>query len=327
MKRLRFAFVGCGRIAPFHADVVEHLGHCIRAVVARERSPNIEPFAERYNVTDSFSSLSIFVSHCKANAGYADCIMVCTPWDITEQVLFELLPLGIPVLAEKPAVLSVDALKRLEHIGGISNLLVAYNRRFYDYVPVLKEMINTQRLMAVDVLSAEPLRMIVANLGESIYNNMLYFYTSHIIDLLVYLFGDMTISSVTHIPYSEGGQSVISSFVAGEKKLPVQMKILMDCPQNSYVRLFFEKETVELLPLEKMAVYDRLIRKVVGGNAVYVPECKQEYITDQRFKPGFNAQMEFFIKNFVIKENNSAEYVEKLRTVTRICDALGSGAL
>jgi hypothetical protein len=322
LKTLKFAFIGCGKIAPFHADVVEHLGHTIDVVVARKTSANIDNFAKKYHVGTKLYGIEEFLTFFNQDKNRIDCILVCTPWNVTENILKQLLPLDVPIMAEKPAVLSTSTLEQFKKFR-VENLFVAYNRRFYDFVSLLKELIQNESVMCVDILSAEPCETIMKKLGEEICAYMLYFYSSHVIDLMYYLFDDIEIKNAVRTT-SNGKTSWVSDLYAGKHNCPVQMKILMDCPQNSYFKIFFEKKVLVLCPFEKMILYDKLKKEENAGKAIYTPSVQIELNTDDTFKPGFANQMKCFVENFVFQRNSSLEYIRQLSKVTAFCDALGN---
>jgi len=319
LKTVKFAFIGCGKIAHHHADVIKHLGHTIEIVVAQPGSANIDSFAEKYAVGKKIYGIEGFLEYWdKADI---DCILVCTPWDVTEGVLKQLLPLGVPIMSEKPAVLSLAGLKYLKENCETRNLFIAYNRRFYDFVPYLKKLMNSETCVCADILSAEPFEMLVKSEGDKVCEYMLYFYTSHIIDLMYYLFGDIEVKNTISI--AKGRKtSWVCELYSGKRKCPIQMKILMDCPQNSYFKIFFEEKVVEMCPFEKMAVYNDLEKRESQGRATYVPVVEAELHTESTFKPGFLNQMNYFIENFVSKKNSSLEHIEQLEKVTLFCDTL-----
>jgi hypothetical protein len=321
LKTVKFAFIGCGKIAHCHADVIKHLGHTIEAVVARPGSANIEGFAEKYAVSKKIYGVEGFLEYWGNSNNAIDCILVCTPWDVTEGVLRQLLPLDIPVMSEKPAVLSSAGLRYLKEKCEMRNLFVAYNRRFYDFVPYLKELMDSKTCVCADILSAEPCEMFMKNQGEKICGYMLYFYTSHIIDLMYYLFGEVDIQNVVSIEKGRKNSWVCELYSA-KRKCPIQLKILMDCPQNSYFKIFFEEKVVEMRPFEKMVVYNNLERKESQSKATYTPLAETEWHTEDTFKPGFLNQMNYFIENFVYEKNSSLEHIEQLKKVTLFCDTL-----
>ena len=58
---LRFVFIGCGKIAHFHADVVYAHGHQIVGVAARKNSKNIHVFADKYNIKSLYSDFNLLL--------------------------------------------------------------------------------------------------------------------------------------------------------------------------------------------------------------------------------------------------------------------------
>lgn len=321
MRLLKFAFIGCGKIAHFHADVVRHLGHSIDYVVARENSSNIDSFSVKYSVKNKFYALNHFIDCCKDKKNNLDCIIVCTPWDMTEKILKSILILNIPIMSEKPAVISISAFNQLKQMPNIKNLFVAYNRRFYDFIPYLKGLIDKERLICVDILSADPYEMIVKSQGEKIRKYILYYYTSHVIDLLFFLFEDIQVKNIANIRIN-GKNSWICQLYSKKYQCPIQMKVIMDSPQNSHFKVFFEKKVAQMRPLEMLYLYNKIEKKEINGNAVYSPSIEKEIATDNRFKPGFLNQMSYFINNFVYSKNSSREYIKRLEQVTVFCDRL-----
>jgi hypothetical protein len=96
----------------------------------------------------------------------------------------------------------------------------------------------------------------------------------------------------------------------------------MDCPQNSYFKIFFEEKVAEMCPFEKMVVYNKLEREENQGRTTYIPAAETEWRTEDTFKPGFLNQMKYFIENFVYKRNSSRKHIKQLEKVTLFCDAL-----
>jgi hypothetical protein len=321
LKTVKFALVGCGKIAHCHADVIKHLGHSIEVVVARPGSANIDGFAKKYDVGKKIYGVEEFLNYWGESHNAIDCILVCTPWDVTEEVLRQLLPLDVPVMSEKPAVLSSAGLDYLKEKCETRNLFIAYNRRFYDFVPYLKELMDSEACLCADILSAEPCEVIMKNEGEKICEYMLYFYTSHVIDLMYHLFGDVTIKNVVGIARGRKN-SWVCELYSDKYNCPMQLKILMDCPQNSYFNFFFEKKVVQMCPYEKIVVYNDLKRREKQGKATYEPVAETEWHTEDTFKPGFLNQMNYFIENFVYEKNSSLEHIEQLEKVTLFCDTL-----
>jgi len=318
MRPLRFAFIGCGNIALFHADVVKHLGHSIDIVVARKDSVNIDKFAKMYKVKQKLYGVDSFLKYCAGAGDTVDCILVCTSWDITEQVLEKLLVLDIPIMTEKPAVISVNSFNKLKKRHNRKNLFVAYNRRRYDYMPLLKELLEHESLLCIDVLCAEPvIEEALRYTDDKMRRYIVYERVSHMIDALFYLFGDIEIKNISEI----ASYNWVCELIVKEK-VPLYMKILKDCPQNLYLKIFFDRKVAEVSPYEKMTIYDKLVKQEIDKKRMYFPSIYRQVETDSTFKPGFLNQMRYFIENFVEKKNTSIKYIDQLEKLASFCEQI-----
>ena len=95
-------FIGCGQVSHFHADVLVELGCEIRAVCGGgPDSENAQLFADKYEVPLIFDGFRELL-----NSRECDLLWVVTPWDVTENLLIDLLEDGRPVMVEKPLATS-----------------------------------------------------------------------------------------------------------------------------------------------------------------------------------------------------------------------------
>ena len=326
MKRLKFGFLGCGRMARFHAQVVSHLGHDVYATLSGRESQNIKPFSRDFKVVREFTDQDNFFKEIHSGNLILDALVVCTPWDVTERLVKCALDTGLPVLAEKPVALSEGkALEIMSHVNR-DNLLVGYNRRFYDYIPQLCEMIRSRPPYFVDILSAEPYGLAVNECGSKIAPYMPHFYTSHLIDLAGYLLGPLDFVKIQRLAESSQ-RSTTASLIARASGCVVNLSVLMDCAQNSYMKCYFDDYVVVLSPIETMCVYDGIERVTSKGKTQYIPCLQKTLYASDDFKPGIYLQMKFFIDAFIVKRSARLFSPEDIIRVTRLCDQLAKGAL
>jgi hypothetical protein len=139
--------------------------------------------------------------------------------------------------------------------------------------------------------------------------------------LLYFLFNDVK-AEIVRSHLKNGGKSLICQLATGPAKIPVQMRIITNCPQNSSIKIFFEKEVVELCPIESMSTYNGLKRIVKNKVALYTPVLKERIGTGHDFKPGFMNQTQYFLKYFVLRKNNTLKEIERLKKVTALCELL-----
>lgn len=319
-KRLNFGFVGCGRIASAHADIVRHLGHSVEAVLATRDSLNIEAFAQKHSVVNKFDSITDFNNHC---AKQVDAIIICTPFNVTEIILKDLLPLDLPMLVEKPLVLSSEKLDYYKSNFDLNNVLVAYNRRFYDFMDEIKKAIKERQLVCIDALSADPIALMIRQHGPAILDHTLLYYSAHIIDLLTSLVGRLKISSIDKVVSKKTKKYFYTVlFHSLAYNVPIQVKIFSDIPQNSQVDLYFTDAVYSICPLERLSIFKEIKMQENEGKRTYTPVVERILETDAAFKPGFLSQMKFFIKHFVYSKNHSPEAIDNIAMLTAICEAL-----
>ena len=94
---MNVGFIGCGNIAYFHADVLKALDVNISAVSARENSPNIGPFSEKYDIRNQYTHWQEMVEN-----EVLDALWVVASWDEMDKLLLPVIKLGLPTFFEKP---------------------------------------------------------------------------------------------------------------------------------------------------------------------------------------------------------------------------------
>lgn len=315
MKSLNFAFIGTGDIALHHADVICALGHTISVAISTNKTKKLDAFCDKYSVKYKFNKMEDVTSFTNE----FDAIIVCTPWYITDNIIDFILLLNKPTLVEKPMVLSFEKLDHLSKKYGLRNVLVGFNRRYYDFIPELKKLIDASKVICIDVLSSEPFEMM--NKNNDLISNMLFFYSIHMIDLVFYLFGDVDIKSIDTV-VSNSKKNYIITLFSEQYNCPIHLKILLDVPQNSFIKVYTENDIYQLLPLEKMSIVDKIEKKVIDGVSSYVPHKKLSVQTSSVNKPGLLEQMKFFIDKYVYNVNLSDKEIDTLYKVTKFCETL-----
>ena len=105
---LRFAFIGCGKIAHFHADVIRAQGHKIVSVAARSKSKNIDHFSAKYNIESCYHDFKQMLDEQQLDA-----VVVCVTWNLTQNIIVDIINYGIPVLVEKPVALTSQVMENI----------------------------------------------------------------------------------------------------------------------------------------------------------------------------------------------------------------------
>lgn len=321
---MKFSVIGHGQMANQHARVIHLLGHHIQSVVGHRADGDLASFAEKWSCKERFFDLGGYVQH-EIDRGESEAIVVATPWNVTEKVLAKLLTLKIPMLVEKPIALSVGRLNKLTDLGGASLVFPAYNRRYYEFVPKLAKFVSENDIILVEATSSEPVARMLGRYGRKIERYLPHFYTTHIIDLLVYLLGPLKVHHARRLG-NYLGTNCIMTFAAPRAGCSVQLTVMSDVSINSSINIHSQRKTAIMQPLERLRIYDGLVRIQENRDtqAEYLPQIQDEFNAGKAFKPGFEGQMRSFVDACQHVSNGMPQKWEELREVTRISDYMST---
>ena len=193
MKTIKFALIGCGRIAQRHAEQIHRLGE-LSAVCDIQESAALT-LSEKYNCRPYFD-----IDTLLKNEPDVDVVSVCTPNYLHAEQSIKSLKAGKHVLCEKPMALSVRDCENMIYTAEQTNrrLFIVKQNRYNPPVVELKKVIEENRLGKIFYVQLN----CFWNRNEDYYlqsdwkgrldkdGGTLYTQFSHFIDLLVWLFGD-----------------------------------------------------------------------------------------------------------------------------------------
>ena len=279
-------FIGCGETARFHAEVLTSLNIKISCVFAtNQKSKNIEGFANDFHIEKKYFDIDQMFLNEKLDA-----VWVVVPWNITYKVLKQIRKYNVPIFVEKPVAtskLQVEELIDLYKDFG-SHLQVGFNRRFYDFMPQLKESLINKKIKSVIIEAPE------SSSEDDMFNlNMIHINTSHLIDLVLFLFDSLEFKSSWIMDKKN-----YSALLIAKKNIPVHFISSWDTNSNFSIKISTEDEVFHLKPLEKLTIYDSMKVTTLSNDSKirsYIPNIKSEYYCDDNFKPGFLQQASYFI--------------------------------
>lgn len=100
MSLLRFGLIGCGRVAPRHAESLQQLEHTELVAVADKRRSRAENFQNKYSAEPYIDY------HAMITRDDLDVITICTPSGLHAQMALDAIKAGKHVIVEKPIALS-----------------------------------------------------------------------------------------------------------------------------------------------------------------------------------------------------------------------------
>lgn len=254
MNKLRFAILGCGRIAQRHAEEIVRRGELVAVCdVVKEKA---DALAAQYNAVACYSEEELFQYR------QADVVAVCTPNGLHAAHSIAALKNGFHVLCEKPMAIRTADCREMINAATAANrqLFIVKQNRYNPPVAAVKQLLDENRLGRVYSLQLN----CFWNRNHEYYLNSwkgtkaldggtLFTQFSHFIDLLYWLAGD--VKQVKAMLGNFGHQGVIEFEDTGVVLLEMQSGALASIHYtvNSHgknmegsLTVFGEKGTVKI---------------------------------------------------------------------------------
>lgn len=280
MKKIRFAIIGCGRIAQRHAVHIKSRG--VLAAVCDVVKEKAEQLAKEYDAIPYYSIDELL----KAETGL-DVVSVCTPNGLHAEHSIKALQAGYHVLCEKPMAIKVaDCVKMIEAADKSGKrLFIIKQNRYNPPVVAVKKALEEGRLGKIYSVQLN----CFWNRGTAYYANSwkgtktldggtLFTQFSHFIDLLYWMVGDIAevrsmMQNFAHsdaIEFEDTGV-VLLKFVNGVLGAINYTVNSFEKNMEGSLTIFGEKGTIKiggqyLNELEYQNIQDYTIRDLPAGN-------------------------------------------------------------
>ena len=193
MKKIKFALIGCGRIALRHAEIIKSIAEL--TAVCDIKPERAKEFSEKFDAP-YFTSIEKLLEDVKD----IDVVSVCTPNSLHAEHTILSLREGKNVLCEKPMAISVADCKKMmiEADKSGKDLFIVKQNRFNPPVAALKQIIEDGKLgkiLNVELncfwnRNDEYYKQSDWKGKKAIDGGTLFTQFSHFIDLLYWLIGD-----------------------------------------------------------------------------------------------------------------------------------------
>jgi UDP-N-acetyl-2-amino-2-deoxyglucuronate dehydrogenase len=194
LSEIKFAIIGCGRIAQRHAEIIGKIAKL--SAVCDVKKERADDFAGKYGSLAYYS-----IDELLNNETDVDVISVCTPNSFHSEHTIKSLLAGKHVLCEKPMAISVAECKKMmiEADKAGKDLFIVKQNRFNPPIAALKLVIDENRLgkiMNVELncfwnRNDEYYRQSDWKGKKLLDGGTLFTQFSHFIDLLYWLIGDV----------------------------------------------------------------------------------------------------------------------------------------
>ena len=139
MGKFKWGIIGCGVIAPWHADSVVASEHADLVAVCDVDVAKGEAFAAKYGTSFYTDYHAMLVS------GEVDVVSICTPSGLHSEMTVAAAEAGVHVLCEKPMAITVpqmDAMMAAVDAAG-TKLEVIFQRRTYPTTRIVREAVQS----------------------------------------------------------------------------------------------------------------------------------------------------------------------------------------
>lgn len=286
MTNIEIALIGSGPISHHHVNVLEDVGMSVTAVATMNPdSDTINDFSEKFGIENTFKGDSWRDMITSKNW---DGIVIATHISGTPEAIKYCLTTNTPILVEKPVSWSSKTICRIRKKMDCENVIVGYNRRYYKTIRKAREFLDgNQPVMAnIELPAASGLKSFI---GMS----------THGIDILRYLFGDLTVLSTYELTNKESLNGYTSTLRSNSGDL-INIIGNWEAPANIGMNIDNQDTRFQIRPYEQARIYNGFNIKEPGEeNQIkrYIPEKKKKINIENRgYKPGFYKQAQSYKK-------------------------------
>ncbi|WP_260982092.1 Gfo/Idh/MocA family protein [Paenibacillus sp. 32O-W] len=143
MRKLRFAIVGAGVIAPFHAKAITSNPQAELVAIADVEEPKAKKLAEEFSVKDIYTDYEIMLQREDIDA-----VSICVPSGLHAEVAIAAAEAGKHIFCEKPLDITVDKMDRMIRTARERQvkLGVVYQRRTFPAAIATRKAIQEGKL-------------------------------------------------------------------------------------------------------------------------------------------------------------------------------------
>lgn len=269
-----------------HAKAFKFLGCQISAVTSRLGSPNLLEFQKQFEGTSLYNSWTEMISSKELDA-----IVVCTPPETSTETFRPLLSKRIPALIEKPGALDSRDLEVLAR--GNSQIFFAYNRRFYESILHLRNLVPRKGFFNFDLVEADAKSKL--DRIQILKNNSV-----HMLDLIRFLIPEPTLNFVSS---DLSGSNLIYRIDELEGSNVGLLRLTFGATRNQEIKWDSGNLSATVKPIECLTIANSFeVSEPTAELPIrrYVPimsksDFASSVIVDAKFKPGILGQAVEFL--------------------------------
>jgi predicted dehydrogenase len=309
----KIVIIGTSPIVSFHIKALREVGlEPIAIASSNLNSTNVENFAIKNKISKFFPNWKKMLDEQKY-----DGILIATKIEHTIEILEESIKYNIPILVEKPVSFDSKSLEKILQVAH-DKIMVGYNRRYYRTVKHVKKNVDTKKEFSQSSMIAPETPTI-----RKFFDN-----TSHCIDMLHFIFGEIHLEFVKKIIFNDQIRGVVAIF-STEQNDTIQFTGNWGTSDNFSLSTYIGKKKLELRPFEKLKTFEGMdIMEPTEESPIrkYIPkkiETIELETIDGKIKPGFYQQAREFAQMIKTgsKSENAASLIDAKKTI-EICENL-----
>jgi len=281
---MKTILIGFGDIAEKYIPVLRELNCDIIGVVGRDYKKTLEK-SKKFGISNVFNSIEdIPVHEC-------DFLMNITSADTISSTLKQIISFKKPIFTEKPIGFGIQEIEKLinENKKFNSNIMVGTNRRFYSIFHKALKFLQEQDKKIESIKIDAPERFSDINnkkFNQNIRDNWMFANSIHCVDLIRFFGGDIKKIESNSIPDEYNFKA------NGVCKNDINFSYSSDWKKQSKWNISIFADGIKIIfePIEKGKIF-------IKKEEIDIDPSNE----DIKFKPGFHAQLSYFIENFVKK--------------------------
>lgn len=313
MKKPRIILIGTSLIMRSHLKAITESGmEPVAVASSNKNSSSHEKFAIKNKIKKSYQNWEKMINEEKY-----DGILIAARIESTAEILECAIKQNVPILVEKPVSFNSQIIKKLIN-NSHKQIMVGYNRRFYKTVNEVRNLISKENKPVIASMIAPESSDLRTFFGN----------TTHSIDLLRYIFGDIKLEYVKKLTINNLQKGFVATF-SNEKKDIIQFIGNWNASDNFSLSIFQDKTKFELKPFEELNIYNG-INIIEPTNSVLIRKYEPKLVkrinldsVDQYIKPGFFQQCNAFLELIRNKTQSctTASLTDALKSI-EICEKL-----
>ena len=314
---MHVTLIGAGVTGMEYVKVLSKLGVKFTVVANTGRAiHDVENFTMATFVPGGYLN---FIKNCGVDPNVK--YIVCLPVRSLAKCTFSLIKAGArEILVEKPGAFYEADLNRVSRIASMkqSKVFVGYNRRFFESILCLKQIIDTSEYGSLGLVRVDFSEIIEKRLIDtrpiSERNRWLLLNSSHLIDVLEYLLGPLR---AEHIKTSKrckwADLPAVFSILLTSGNSVIQLNANWNSPSRWHMEFYFDDAKCSLSPIEELQIQHKSLDPpkklagvdLIGLKAGFLGMVKSFLTTQHSLKTFSDQDLTFHLVNQIENEKRT----------------------